>query len=716
MPRNAFTALALVALSALAASCSGPAPRPASSGQPAASSPSPDAGAPRPPAAAVAPLARPDLGFDLALGRGHACARKEDGGVWCWGLNTYGQLGDGTRFERATAARVRGVTDAAAVATGNMFSCALHATGAVSCWGARAAAGPGASMALSPEPIAGLADVVAISAGTSHACALTAARRVRCWGDNREGQLGDGTKEARPAPVDVVGVDDAIAVAAGDEISCALLGKGGVACWGQTRPNRRADGLSPSPLTPTRVVGADDAVAVSHGFLHTCILRKSGAVACWGWLGQSTAEARSAPTDVAGIAGAVKIAAGSGARCALLGSGEVRCWGTSNTKGELGRGQVSNENRALEATPVVGVTGATKLVGGFAHFCTGRGDRFHCWGENTWGELGVPSHLRALAPAPVPELDGAKEVATGTLETCGVVGGRAVCVRRAGNRVTLPGPADVTSLAVGATTCIVHASGRVACPGMRGPWSACTHDPVPRLDAVQVASTSGRGCAVARGGGVACWADVKGDVPREATRACEAAQVAGLTGIAKVAVGAGKLACALSKAGSVSCWEGDGKPVQIAGIADGVDLAVGDAFACVAKKTGAVACWGKGGSGQLANGARGDSSAPVEAVGLADVTRVAASGATGCALSKGGQVSCWGDGNDGLLGVGTDEPFALRPAPVSGLTDATAIAVGGAHACAVTRAAKVVCWGSALAGGFGPEPVIALPAPRPLAL
>lgn len=662
----------------------------------------------------VTPLARQDLGFDVALGRGHTCARKEDGSVWCRGLNTYGQLGDGTRHERATAARVRGISDAVAVAAGNMFSCALHATGSVSCWGARADAGPGASVALAPEVVPGLTDVVAISAGTSHACALTSARRVRCWGGNREGQLGDGTKETRLAPVDVVGVDDAIAVAAGDDVSCALLGKGGVVCWGQAHPNRRADGLSASPLTASRVIGADDAVALSQGFLHTCILRKSGAVACWGWLGQSTAEARSAPTDVAGIAGAVRIAAGSGARCALLGSGEVRCWGTSNTQGELGRGQVSNENRALEATPVAGVAGATKLVGGFSHFCAGRGDRLHCWGENTWGELGVPSHLRALAPTPVPELDGAKEVATGTLETCGVASGRAVCVRRAGKRDVLPGPADVTSLAIGASTCIVHGSGRVACPGMRGPWSACTHDPVPRLEASQVASAPGRACAVTRGGGVACWADVKGDVPREATRACEAAPVPGLTGIAKVGVGAGKLACALSKAGTVSCWEGDGRPAPIAGVADGVDLAVGDAFACVARKTGGVACWGKGGSGQLGNGARGDQPAPVEALGLAEVTRIAAGGSTACALSKSGQVSCWGNGNDGLLGVGTDEGAALRPGPVAGLVDATTIAVGGAHACAVTRGAKVVCWGSALAGGFGPEPAIALPTPRPL--
>lgn len=45
----------------------------------------------------------------IKVGYGHACVLTITGGVRCWGLNGYGQLGDGTRESRQTAVAVNGL-------------------------------------------------------------------------------------------------------------------------------------------------------------------------------------------------------------------------------------------------------------------------------------------------------------------------------------------------------------------------------------------------------------------------------------------------------------------------------------------------------------------------------------------------------------------------------------------------------------------------------
>ena len=45
----------------------------------------------------------------VAPGMRHICARKTDGTVWCWGKNDRGQLGDGTKVDRAFPVKVTGL-------------------------------------------------------------------------------------------------------------------------------------------------------------------------------------------------------------------------------------------------------------------------------------------------------------------------------------------------------------------------------------------------------------------------------------------------------------------------------------------------------------------------------------------------------------------------------------------------------------------------------
>jgi hypothetical protein len=75
-----------------------------------------------------------------------------------------------------------------------------------------------------------------------------------------------------------------------------------------------------------------------------------------------------------------------------------------------------------------------------------------------------------------------------------------------------------------------------------------------------------------------------------------------------------------------------------------------------------------------------------------------------CALMDDGTVRCWGRNNAGELGLGPDSPntVGLDESPSQALVElgaeATAIAAGGAHTCALTRQKTLRCWGN---GGLG---------------
>lgn len=177
----------------------------------------------------------------LSVGPTHACARLDDGGVYCWGQNFLGQLG----FARSSgsADNVEGrvpITDVAGVACGSAFTCAWKTDGSVWCWGDKAFNGLG-------------------SLGTS------------------AGHV------AHPEPVRVPGVQDAVSVTAGaNHIACALDRSGAVTCWGHDYQGALgADVQGDAP--PTRIAFSQPVEEIAIGGAHTCVRAKAGGVWCWGW-------------------------------------------------------------------------------------------------------------------------------------------------------------------------------------------------------------------------------------------------------------------------------------------------------------------------------------------------------------------------------------------------------------------------------------------------
>jgi alpha-tubulin suppressor-like RCC1 family protein len=284
--------------------------------------------------------------------------------------------------------------------------------------------------------------VKAISTGQYHTCVITATNGIKCWGDNSNGQLGDGTYNNSPNPVEVVGFDDegenAIAISAGDDHTCALTSGGGVKCWGNDGFGQLGDGdvTVMSSSTPADVDGLASGVgAISAGGNHTCALTSGGGIKCWGnneigQLGFVTTEicgyspCSSAPNFVDGFTdeeeNAIDISAGTYHTCAITSTNAIKCWGY-NEYGQLGNGTYNNSSSPVT---VAGFSDDGAVVSaGYQHTCavTASGS-IKCWGYNSDGQLGEgTTYYSRITPVDVLGLtSGVKTVSAGTGHTCAV--------------------------------------------------------------------------------------------------------------------------------------------------------------------------------------------------------------------------------------------------------------------------------------------------------
>ncbi|XP_072370328.1 RCC1 and BTB domain-containing protein 1 isoform X1 [Scyliorhinus torazame] len=182
--------------------------------------------------------------ISLSYGSGpHILLATKDGETYSWGLNSYGQLGNGTT-------------------------------------------GPG-SLPFLVSSMFYDKKAVEVSCGSNHSMVLTTEGEVYSWGYNNCGQVGSGSTASQVTPRRVTHCLQnkwVVGIACGQISSMAVLDNGEVYSWGYNGSGQLGTGINGNHLTPCRVTALQGicVLQITCGSAHTLALTDEGLLYAWG--------------------------------------------------------------------------------------------------------------------------------------------------------------------------------------------------------------------------------------------------------------------------------------------------------------------------------------------------------------------------------------------------------------------------------------------------
>ncbi len=312
------------------------------------------------------------------------------------------------------------------VSSGEGHTCGITTDNRAFCWGS-GVLGDGAAYGshVPPVEVAGGHRFRQVSAGAHHTCAVTTDNRAFCWGKNAEGEIGDGSLTDRVTPVRVGGGRLFREVEAGSYHTCGVgYADRKAYCWGNNVAGQVGDGTTTRRLAPTAVAGGHQFRQVTAGIYHTCGVTPSDRVLCWGsdQYGQigdgSDITHRRSPTPISGALLFRQLDAGTYHTCGVTTGNRAHCWG-AGSYGQLGDGKILNR---FTPRAVAGGLSFSRVSGGGTHTCGETlGDRAYCWGNNIYGALGDGTRTQRLIPVAVAGGLPVSQLSAGEFHTCAVM-------------------------------------------------------------------------------------------------------------------------------------------------------------------------------------------------------------------------------------------------------------------------------------------------------
>jgi alpha-tubulin suppressor-like RCC1 family protein len=627
----------------------------------------------------------------IGMGSGHVLARKSDGTVWAWGLNDRGQLGDGTFTHRTVPVQVVGLSGTGSlsgitkIVSGGFRNLAFQNDGALWSWGQSS---PKPSRIPGPSGQGYLEGVVDGDIGQNHVALKKADGTVWTFGLNWGGQLGNGTMVDSPAhPVQVAGLRGVTKVFAGQGSTMALKEDGTLFAWGESRGNEIAVGITDHVVTARPLAG-----------LH-------------GWHTGPQVKLEVSGSSMALIGSPIPVHASITA-----GSGEIRKVEFFNERIKIG--ETTSAPWSFDFIPATWgtyhLTGVATDVHGNQSVRSGAvavevpydgdGDGLPDWWEKE-------------------KLDALTAGAGDDSDEDGLLNGEEFAKR---TNPQLPdtdadGIPDGWEVAHGLDPLVDDSTGNPdgdKLPNLQEYLLGLNPNKADVQPAIQTGETH---LVLLRADGtVWTWggndAGQLGNGTMESHRESRVpVQVSGLTDVVEIAAGV-RHNLALKSDGTVWAWGdgssgqlGDGQwsvsdiPVQVAGLDEIIGIAAGNGFSLALKTDGTVRGWGSNWTCQLGDGSWRDAGQPQEIPNLTQVQSISAGGDFGLALREDGSVWGWGANWCGQLGDGT---MIGRDTPVQvagNLTGLRKISAGFAHALALRNDDTIIGWGANWDGALGSD-------------
>ena len=335
----------------------------------------------------VEPFAREAL--PVAAGYYTSFAIAENGSVWAWGRNDYGQLGlgDGEMRDAPEELALDGVVQ---VAAGDYHTLFLTADGQVYGAGCSEDYDQLATGAFENEslPVPIMDGITRIWAGRDISAALDADGKLWAWGANDLGQLGLGHTDAVDGPTELP-LEGIVDIAVGKQFMAALLEDGSVWTWGDNTYGQLGRGEDANGLEPGQVA-LEGIVSIAAGGAHMLALDADGRVWAWGagyygQLGNGGDSDRFTPVEAEGVQGAVAVFAGGDTSAARTIDGKTLLWGAYFYM-EPAEEQILVFDETAYDYLYFDIEGLS--AGSFHILATDADGRVFAFGDNGFGQLG----------------------------------------------------------------------------------------------------------------------------------------------------------------------------------------------------------------------------------------------------------------------------------------------------------------------------------------
>jgi len=345
--------------------------------------------------------------------------------TWTWGLNDYGQHGQGDITSRSSPVQIGTVTNWASIASGASCTLAVKTDGTLWGWGRNSlystSLGDGTTTnRSSPIQVGALTTWKSVASGFYNSYFIKTDGTM--WGCGYNGSaygVGDGDSTNRSSPVQIGSAYSWKSVAAGYGFAAAVAQDGTLWTWGKNLEGGLGDGSSDVRYIPTKIGSLTDWKQTACGYRHTLAVKTNGTLWSWGsntsGVGMTNNDTRvSSPVQVGALTNWKSVATGVKNAFAIKTDGTLWSCGYGYS-GINGDGTTTNRSSPIQ----IGASTNWKSVacGGssyYAHAIAVKTDgTLWSWGWNADGQLGDGTTTNRSSPIQVGSSTNWKSVSAG---------------------------------------------------------------------------------------------------------------------------------------------------------------------------------------------------------------------------------------------------------------------------------------------------------------